>query len=83
MTLSDTILMLLRSTRGDGRTLEELVDELTVLRRGAKLEIPQVTEDAVRLSLETLEAQRQVRHEGEQWVYEPANEPVQGRLFDD
>lgn len=84
MTLPEAILMLLRSTRGEGRTLEELVDELTVLRRGAKLEIPQVTEDAVRLSLETLEAQRQVRHDtmGDQWFYAPANEPVQGRLFD-
>lgn len=81
MTLPEAILMLLRSTRGEGRTLEELVDELTVLRRGAKLEIPQVTEDAVRLSLETLEAQRQVRHEVEQWFYVPEHEPIQQRLF--
>lgn len=83
MTLPEAILMLLRSTHGEGRTLEELVDELTVLRRAGR-EMPQVTKDAVRLSLETLEAQRQVRHDtmGDQWFYSPVNEPVQGRLFD-
>lgn len=82
MTLPEAILMLLRSTRGEGRTLEELVDELTVLRRAGR-EMPPVKYDAVRLSLETLEAQRQVRHDtmGDQWFYSPVNEPVQGVLF--
>lgn len=80
MTLPEAILMLLRSTRGDGRTLDELVHELTVLRRAGR-EMPQVTKDAVRLSLETLEAGRQVRREGEQWFYVPEHEPIQQRLF--
>jgi hypothetical protein len=81
VTLPEAILMLLRSISGEGLTLAELVHELTVLRRAGR-EMPAVTRYAVRLSLETLEAQRQVRREGEQWFYSPVNEPVQGRLFD-
>ena len=80
MTLPEAILMLLRSTRGDGRTLDELVHELTVLRRAGR-EKPAVTRNAVRLSLETLEAQGQVRRDGEQWFYSPVDAPVQGVLF--
>ena len=80
MTLPDAILMLLRSTRGEGRTLAELVHELTVLRRAGR-EMPAVTVYAVRMGLETLEARRQVRRDGDQWFYAPADEPVQGRLF--
>lgn len=79
MTLPEAILMLLRSTRGEGLTLAELVHELTVLRRAAKREMPHVTPDGVRLSLETLEAGRQVRREGEQWFYAPV--PAQRKLF--
>jgi len=80
MTLPDAILMLLRSTRGEGLTLAELVHELTVLRRAGR-EMPAVTVYAVRMGLETLEARRQVRRDGDQWFYAPADEPVQGRLF--
>jgi len=81
VTLPETILMLLRSTRGEGRTLAELVHELTVLRRAAKREMPAVKYDSVRVALKTLEAGRQVRRDGEQWFYAPVNEPVQGVLF--
>lgn len=83
MTIPEAILMLLRSISGEGLTLDELVDELTVLRRAGR-EMPQVKYDAVRVALKTLEAERQVRHDtmGDQWFYAPANEPVQGRLFD-
>jgi hypothetical protein len=62
MTIPEAILMLLRSTRGEARTLDELVHELTVLRRAGR-EMPAVKYDAVRLALKTLEAQRQVRHD--------------------
>ena len=77
-TLDATILDHLRTLRGEGRTLAELVHELTVLRRAGR-EMPQVTYNGTRLSLETLEAGRQVRREGEQWFYAPV--PAQGRLF--
>ena len=80
MTLPEAILMLLRSTRGEGRTLKELVHELTVLRANRR-EIPRVTHGGVLLVLEHLEAQRQVRRDGEQWFYAAVNEPVQGVLF--
>ena len=78
--MTETILDHLRTLHGDGRTLAELVHELTVLRRAGR-EMPPVTKDGVRLSLETLEAQRQVRRDGDQWFYAPVNEPVQGVLF--
>lgn len=82
MTLPEAILMLLRSTHGEGLTLKELVHELKVLRRAGR-EISPVKHDAVRVSLKTLAAERQVRHDtmGDQWFYAPVNEPVQGVLF--
>lgn len=78
MTLPEAILMLLRSTRGEGRTLEELVHELKVLRRAGR-EMPEVTRGGVLLVLEHLESQRQVRRDGDQWFYAPV--AAQGRLF--
>lgn len=83
MTTPEIILDHLRTLYGDGRTLDELVHELTVLRRAAKREMPPMTRDGVRLSLETLEADRHIRREGEQWFYAPVSGPAQGRLFDD
>lgn len=82
MTLPEAILMLLRSTRGEALTLAELVHELKVLQRAGR-EMPAVKHDAVRLALRALEAQRQVRRDGDQWFYSPVSEPVQGRLFDE
>ena len=79
-TSPEIILDHLRTLRGDGRTLDELVHELTVLRRNGR-EMPRVTKAEVRMALETLEAGRQVRREGEQWFYVPVTGPAQGRLF--
>jgi hypothetical protein len=70
----------LMTLHGDGRTLDELVHELTVLRRNGRA-MPPVTYGAVRLSLETLEVERKVRREGEQWFYVPKQEPAQRTLF--
>ena len=81
MTTPEIILDHLRTLRGDGLTLDELVHELTVLRRAAKREMPPVTVENVRWSLETLEADRHIRREGEQWFYVPKQEPAQRTLF--
>lgn len=82
MTLTATILDHLRTLHGDGRTLDDLVHELTVLRRAGR-EMPTVKPDAVRMSLETLEAEGKVLHDtmGDQWFYAPVSEHIQQRLF--
>ena len=82
MTLPEAILMLLRSTRGEALTLAELVHELAILRHAGR-EMPRVTKAEGRIALETLEAGRQVRREGEQWFYVPVTGPAQGRLFNE
>lgn len=80
MTISEIILDHLHTLRGDGRTLDELVHELTVLRRTGR-EMPPPAPDVVLWSLEHLEEKRKVRRDGDQWFYATVDGPKQGRLF--